>query len=161
VLKFSLNGGSLPTVNFCSSCPPYNSSERTTVENPFSSSTSIVARELLPREPVWLRSLPRNGSACYIAPFLRLFVRNSPQAYRHFFFSSLCGQNFRGWLARLYLWLLSCEQALLAFGRWPAPPQCFDTRFSNPDRRPHCSLHDLPSDGFPEDPGRCPLLPQT
>jgi hypothetical protein len=35
-------------------------------------------------------SLPSNGSTCHIAPTLRLFVPNSLQAYRHFFFSEGC-----------------------------------------------------------------------
>jgi hypothetical protein len=34
--------------------------------------------------------LLRNGSMCHIAPSLRLFVPNSLQAYRHFFFSEGC-----------------------------------------------------------------------
>jgi hypothetical protein len=33
--------------------------------------------------------------------------------------------------------------------------------FSNPNRRPDCSLHDLQLGGFLKDPARCPLLPLT
>jgi hypothetical protein len=44
VLQFSLNGGSLPIVNSYSSCPPYNPSTQTTVQNPVSNSTSIATR---------------------------------------------------------------------------------------------------------------------
>jgi hypothetical protein len=62
VLKSSLNGGSLPTAYCCPSFPPYNPSVRTTLENPFYNSSSIVARGLLPRVPFWLRSLLINGS---------------------------------------------------------------------------------------------------
>jgi hypothetical protein len=93
-LKSSLNDGSLPTVNSCSSCSPYNPSARTTVSN----STSNVARRLLSLEHVCLRLLPRNGSTYYISPSLRLFVPNSLQAHRHFFFSGHCSKNFEsGW----------------------------------------------------------------
>jgi hypothetical protein len=53
VLKSSLNGGSFLTTYSCSSCPPYNPSVRTTIENPVSNSSSIVARELLPRERLY------------------------------------------------------------------------------------------------------------
>jgi hypothetical protein len=48
-------------VNSCTSCP-HNHSARTTVGNPASNRSSSVARGLLLREPVCLRSLPRNGS---------------------------------------------------------------------------------------------------
>jgi hypothetical protein len=50
------------TVYSCSICPLYTPLARTTVENPVSNCTSIVGGGLLPREPVCLRSLPRNGS---------------------------------------------------------------------------------------------------
>jgi hypothetical protein len=36
----------------------------------------------------WL--LHSNGSTCYIAPFLRLFILNGLEAYHHFFFSKGC-----------------------------------------------------------------------
>jgi hypothetical protein len=45
--------------------PAYISCAQTTVENTVSNSNSIVARRLLRREPVSLRSLPRNGSTRY------------------------------------------------------------------------------------------------
>jgi hypothetical protein len=41
-------------------------------------------------------------------------------------------------------------QSLLLFGQRSAPPKCFDTRFSNPDRRPNCLLHNLQPYGVPE-----------
>jgi hypothetical protein len=41
-LKSSLNGGSLPTLNSYSSCPIYNPSAQTNVENTVSNSTSTV-----------------------------------------------------------------------------------------------------------------------
>jgi hypothetical protein len=60
-----LNAGSFPTLYSYSSCPPYNPSAMTTIETPVSNSTSTVARGLLQRVPVCLRSLPRNGSTRY------------------------------------------------------------------------------------------------
>jgi hypothetical protein len=36
------------------------------------------------------RSLLSKGSTCHTAPSLRLFILNSLQAYRHFFFSKSC-----------------------------------------------------------------------
>jgi hypothetical protein len=42
------------------------------------------------------------------APSLRLLVPSSLQANNHFFFSSLCGQNFWEWLVLLHPWILSC-----------------------------------------------------
>jgi hypothetical protein len=56
-LKSFLNGGSLLTACSCSSCSPYNPSAWTTVENIISNNTSIVARRVLQRESVCLRSL--------------------------------------------------------------------------------------------------------
>jgi hypothetical protein len=59
-----------------------------------------------------LRSLPSNGFICYIASSLSLFVLNSLQAYRHFFFSKGCvcdvcdGLTFRP-MARFAWCLLS------------------------------------------------------
>jgi hypothetical protein len=64
-LKSSLNGGSLPTAPKCSLRPAYISLARSTIENTVSNSSSIAARGLLPREPVCLRSLPRNGYTRY------------------------------------------------------------------------------------------------
>jgi hypothetical protein len=54
------------TVYSCSSCPTYNPSARTTVENTVSNGKSTVARELLSREPVCLRSYPRH-ECCFKA----------------------------------------------------------------------------------------------
>jgi hypothetical protein len=45
--RSSLNGGFLPTAYSCASCPPYNPSARTTIENPFYNSTSVVARRFV------------------------------------------------------------------------------------------------------------------
>jgi hypothetical protein len=56
--------GSLLTAIKSSLRSPYNSSARTTEENTVSNSNSTVARGLLQRERVPLRSLPRKGSTC-------------------------------------------------------------------------------------------------
>jgi hypothetical protein len=42
---------------------------------------------------VFINPLPSNGCTCNIAPSLRLFVPNSLQAYRHFFYSEGCACN--------------------------------------------------------------------
>jgi hypothetical protein len=52
-LKSFLNGGSLPTAYSCSSCPPYDPSARTTVENPISNGKSIFGCGLLLWEPIF------------------------------------------------------------------------------------------------------------
>jgi hypothetical protein len=70
-----LNGGSLPTTvtdpflqtrvqNWlgCPNCLPYNSSARTTVESPVSTSTAIVARRLVATETCLLAIVTSNGS---------------------------------------------------------------------------------------------------
>jgi hypothetical protein len=49
----------------CFSCSLYNTSARTTIENPVSNSISVVAHGLLLREPVCLLSLRRNESTRY------------------------------------------------------------------------------------------------
>jgi hypothetical protein len=47
-------------------------------------------KNVLPCHGFCLQSLPSNGSTCYTVPSFRLFVPNSLQAYRHFFFSEGC-----------------------------------------------------------------------
>jgi hypothetical protein len=93
VLKSSLNDGSLPTLQSCSNCPPYNISAEIIAEDTVSKSTSIVVCGLLPREPVCLRMLPRKGSNYYSVPALRLFIPNCLQAYCNFFFSKGCASS--------------------------------------------------------------------
>jgi hypothetical protein len=44
-----------------------------------------------------LQSLPSNGSTCYSALSLRLFVPSSLRAYRHFFFSEDCAYDVCDW----------------------------------------------------------------
>jgi hypothetical protein len=75
MLSSFLNGGFLQTaLNSCSSCPPYNPSARTAVENLVSNSTSTLARGLLSREPVCLRSLPRKECCFRAVRLQRLFL---------------------------------------------------------------------------------------
>jgi hypothetical protein len=89
------------------------------MENAISNSSSTVVHWLLPREPVCLWLVPRNGSAHYIAPSLRLFVPNGLQAYHYFLFSGWCWQYFWEWLVLLHRWLLTLLRSAYFPSTWP------------------------------------------
>jgi hypothetical protein len=71
----------------------------------------LLIKNLLPRSGCCFifvsRLLPSNGPTCYIAPSLRLFVPNSPQAYHLSFFSEGCACDVCGWSHISPLWLSS------------------------------------------------------
>jgi hypothetical protein len=68
------------------------------------------------RRNVFTKLLPRSGYTCHTAPSLRLFVLNSLQAYRHFFFSEDCACNVCDWSH-----LPSCGSAFHGVSLQPLP----------------------------------------
>jgi hypothetical protein len=102
-----------------------------------------------PRFPsLWLDS---HGDYSPTAPSLRPLVPNGSlircepvQVYHHHSYSMAV--------------LLT---SLLSFRRGLTPPQCPVTRLTQPSRRPDYSLFNIQLYGLPEEPARCPLLPQT